>query len=119
MKVSRKAGVGSWDSCRGVCRGPQLTNGCVSVLLSPISTNPFMNVNRRSGLVVFSALGLAVILTGCPTPSAAQSPEATPCMTQLNCFTAANVPALGPDDKLFIPRRQTPRVIIFGLCLLN
>jgi hypothetical protein len=57
-----------------------------------------MNIKLRSALAVFSALGLAMTMTGCHTPSAAQSSSATPCMAQLNRFTAAAVPAMGPAE---------------------
>lgn len=46
---------------------------------------------------MFSAAGLAMILTGCHTPAATSS-LATPCMAQLDRFTATDVPAMGPAE---------------------
>jgi hypothetical protein len=43
------------------------------------------------------AAGLAAVLTGCHTPTT-KSSSATPCMDVLPLFTAANVPAMGPDE---------------------
>src|ERR1700733_9706667 len=53
-----------------------------------------MNTKLHSWVAVFSAMGLAVILTGCHTPPATSSP-ATPCMDQLGRFITADVPTMG------------------------
>jgi hypothetical protein len=55
-------------------------------------------------LAVFSAIGVAVALTGCDTPkTAAGAPgtmasAATPCMAVLGRFTAADVPAMSTNE---------------------
>ena len=46
---------------------------------------------------IFSVLGIAATLTGCHTP-ATKSSSASPCMDVLGRFTAADVPAMGPDE---------------------
>ena len=56
-----------------------------------------MNAKFRSLLVVFSAIGMAAILTGCHT-TATKSSLATPCMAVLDRFTAPDVPAMGPAE---------------------
>jgi len=56
-----------------------------------------MNQKLRSSLAMVSAIGVAVILTGCHTP-ATKTSSATPCMDVLHLFTAVNVPAMGPDE---------------------
>src|SRR6266567_3619619 len=56
-----------------------------------------MNPKLRALLAVFSAIGLAATNTGCHTPAATTS-SATPCMAVLDRFTAAGVPAFGPDE---------------------
>jgi hypothetical protein len=40
---------------------------------------------------------MTALLAGCQTPEA-KSSSATPCMDVLPLFTAANVPAMGPDE---------------------
>ena len=57
-----------------------------------------MNVKLRCWLAVSSAIGLFAILTGCHTSEAAKLASATPCMAVLDRFTAADVPAMGPDE---------------------
>jgi hypothetical protein len=57
-----------------------------------------MNARYRSSLAVFSAVGMAAILTDCHKPAAATSSPATPCMDVLDRFTAAGVPAMGPAE---------------------
>jgi hypothetical protein len=51
----------------------------------------------RSSLAIASAIGVIATLTGCHTPTT-KSSSATPGMDVLPLFTAANVPALGPDE---------------------
>ena len=53
-----------------------------------------MNAKLPSLTAIFSATGLAMMLSGCQTPAATSS-SATPCMTQLSRFTASDVPAMG------------------------
>ncbi len=57
-----------------------------------------MNSKLRSVLAVFSALGIAATFTGCRTSAAKSSSSATSCVAVLDRFTAANVPAFGPDE---------------------
>ena len=57
-----------------------------------------MNINLRSSLAVFSAVSLLLTLTGGQTSSAAQAPLATPCLAQLDRFTAPDVPAMSPEE---------------------
>ena len=56
-----------------------------------------MNTKLHASLAIFSAIGLIAALTGCHTP-ATKTSSATPCMDVLPLFTAANVPAMGPDE---------------------
>jgi hypothetical protein len=56
-----------------------------------------MSAKLRFLLAVFSAIGTAATLTGCHTP-ATKTVSATPCMDVLDRFTAANVPAMGPNE---------------------
>jgi len=56
-----------------------------------------MNAKLHSLLEVFPAIIIAALLTGCHTPAARSSP-ATPCMAQLDRFTAPDVPAMGPAE---------------------
>jgi outer membrane protein assembly factor BamB len=56
-----------------------------------------MNAKLHSLLAVFPAIVIAALLTGCHTPAARSSP-ATPCMAQLDRFTAPDVPAMGPAE---------------------
>ena len=56
-----------------------------------------MNTKLRFLLAIFPAIGIAALLTGCHTPTAKLSP-ATPCMAQLDRFTAPDVPAMGPAE---------------------
>ncbi len=58
-----------------------------------------MNLKPRSSLAVCFAIGMVVTLTGCHTP-VAKSTSVTPCLDVLHLFTAANVPAMGPDEAL-------------------
>jgi hypothetical protein len=48
-------------------------------------------------MALFSTAGLGGILAGCQTPATTSS-SATPCMAQLNRFTAPDVPAMGPAE---------------------
>jgi hypothetical protein len=57
-----------------------------------------MKLKHYSPLAAFSAVGMALTLTGWLTPSASTAAAAAPCMAQLDRFTAANVPALGPAE---------------------
>src|SRR4051794_22093107 len=57
-----------------------------------------MNAKLRCLLAAFSTIGLAATFTGCHSPEAAKSTSATPCLAVLDRFTAANVPAFGPDE---------------------
>ena len=56
-----------------------------------------MNAKSRSLLVASLAIGMTVTSTGCHTP-ATESASTTPCMQVFYRFTAANVPAMGPDE---------------------
>src|SRR5277367_4349154 len=56
-----------------------------------------MTTKIHALLAALSAMGIATILTGCHTPTTASS-SATPCMGVLDRFTAADVPAMGPDE---------------------
>jgi hypothetical protein len=56
-----------------------------------------MNTKLHASLAIFSAIGLIAASTGCHTP-ATKTSSATPCMDVLHLFTAANVPAMGPDE---------------------
>ena len=56
-----------------------------------------MKAKYRSLIAVVSAVGIAATLTGCHTPAATSS-SATPCMAQLDRFTASDVPAMGPAE---------------------
>ena len=56
-----------------------------------------MNAKLPSLTAIFSAIGLATILTGCHAPAATSS-WATPCMTQLGRFTEPDVPAMGQAE---------------------
>jgi len=57
-----------------------------------------MNAKLCSSLAVFSAIGYALVLTGCHTPSAGKASSTTPCMAQLGRFTAPDVPAMGSAE---------------------
>jgi len=56
-----------------------------------------MNAKLRFLLAPFWAIGAAAVLTGCYTPAATTS-SGVPCMAMLDRFTAADVPACGPDE---------------------
>lgn len=43
-------------------------------------------------------VGIAAAITGCDTTESVKRASTTPCMAVLNRFTAANVPAMGPDE---------------------
>ena len=57
----------------------------------------FMNIKLRLLLAVISAIGLSTAFMGCHT-APMKSSSATPCLAVLDRFTAANVPAFGPDE---------------------
>jgi hypothetical protein len=59
-----------------------------------------MNLIPRSLLAVFSAMGVAAILSGCHTPEAAKQSSATPCLAVLDRFTSADVPAMSPAETM-------------------
>jgi hypothetical protein len=56
-----------------------------------------MNKKLGSILAALSIIGITATLTGCHTPGASSS-AAAPCMDVLDRFTAANVPAIGPNE---------------------
>jgi hypothetical protein len=56
-----------------------------------------MLTRLRCSSATLLAVGLATVLTGCHTPTTNTS-SATPCLDVLPLFTAANVPAMGPDE---------------------
>jgi outer membrane protein assembly factor BamB len=56
-----------------------------------------MNAKLHSLLAVLPAIGIAAALTGCHTPEGKLS-SVTPCMAQLDRFTATDVPAMGPAE---------------------
>ena len=56
-----------------------------------------MKAEYCSLTAVFSADGIASILTGCHTPTATSS-SATPCMAVLGRFTASDMPVMGPAE---------------------
>ena len=62
-----------------------------------ITTQLIMNTKLRSTLTALSIISLTAALTGCHTPGTSSSAK-TPCMDVLDQFTAANVPAMGPDE---------------------
>ncbi len=57
-----------------------------------------MKAKLRSSLAAISTLGLALALTGCHTPGTANTSSTTPCIAVLDRFTAANVPAMSPEE---------------------
>src|SRR5208283_3750710 len=57
-----------------------------------------MNAKLYSLLAILPAIGMVASLTGCHTTEAANVSSATPCMAQLNRFTAPDVPAMGPAE---------------------
>lgn len=57
-----------------------------------------MNTKIPSLLALFSITALAAILNGCCTTKMCKHSSATPCMDVLGRFTAADVPAFGPDE---------------------
>jgi outer membrane protein assembly factor BamB len=57
-----------------------------------------MNTKLRSLLAVFPAIGIAAALTGCHTAEAARASSASPCMAQIDRFTAADVPVFGSAE---------------------
>ena len=57
-----------------------------------------MNAKLLSSLAAFSAIVTAATLTGCHTLGAAGASSTTPCMAQLDRFTAPDVPAMGPAE---------------------
>jgi hypothetical protein len=71
-----------------------------------IASHPFksqtgpqtMNAKPLSLLAMMVATGVTLSLTGGLTASAAASSPATPCLTVLDRFTAADVPAMGPAE---------------------
>ena len=79
-----------------MCGITRLTGQPFSFSISPISKN--MNAKLLSSLAAFSAIVTAAALTGCHTPGAAGASSATPCMAQLDRFTAPDVPAMGPAE---------------------
>jgi hypothetical protein len=56
-----------------------------------------MRANLPHLMAKFSAIGFAMILTGCHTATILSS-SSTPCMAQLGRFTAPDVPAMGPAE---------------------
>ena len=58
-----------------------------------------MNSSFRFLIAIAQAVATVGALTGCHTPKRA-SAAATPCMAQLDRFTAAAVPAFGPDERV-------------------
>ena len=54
-------------------------------------------MNHTHLKLALTILGVAVTLTACRTPAAEPS-SATPCMAQLDRFTALDVPAMGPAE---------------------
>ena len=56
-----------------------------------------MNAKLRPLLAIFSAIVIVAALAGCNTTTA-KSSTATPCMAQLDRFTAPDVPAMGPAE---------------------
>jgi hypothetical protein len=73
-----------------------------------------MNLKLASLPAIFSTVGLAMIQTGCYTPSATSS-SATPCMAVLDRFTAAAVPAMGPAEIASPAGKWTNAVTPIGL----
>jgi outer membrane protein assembly factor BamB len=57
-----------------------------------------MNAKLSSLTAKLWAIGVAMVLTGCHTPTATMNSSATPCMSQLERFTAPDVPAMGPAE---------------------
>jgi hypothetical protein len=56
-----------------------------------------MNAKLLSLTAIVSAIGAAMISTGCHTPTITSS-SVTPCMAQISRFTAPDVPAMGPAE---------------------
>jgi hypothetical protein len=75
-----------------------VVSACIAAVIGSVKT---MNSKVRSLLAVLSAGGIVATLTGCHTP-ANQSAASAPCMALLDRFTAADVPAMGPDE-MFSP----------------
>jgi hypothetical protein len=69
-----------------------------------------MNAKFRFLLAVFSAIGIAVTLTGCDTPGTASS-SAIPLMGLLDRFTAPDVPAMGPAEIAVAPLKGMTNTI--------
>jgi hypothetical protein len=69
-----------------------------------------MNAKLRSLLVVFSAIGIGVTLTGChmsETQTVSVPSSATPCMDVLDRFASADVPAMGSSEIAVNPRKPS------------